>query len=605
MSAVAQALTAALLHFIWQGMVVAFLLWVALLALRKRSAQARYLAALAALVVLAVLPVVTAVRVYTALPSSAMAFANAAAIPADILKVAVEQAAASGRWMAALETWALPVWSLGVLIFALRAVWGCHRISAMRRRAIPAAPDVLARVAEIGAGMGLARPAQVFMTAIAGSPSVVGWFRPVILLPAAALLGLTPEQLEAVLAHELAHIRRYDSLVNAAQILVETLLFYHPAVWWTSARIREERELCCDDLAVGCCGDALCYARALARLERLRVNAPLLALGSADGPLAYRIRRLMGAGSRQDSPSKLPGVLAIALGLACLAANVHWARGQEKIVPQQALPASDAAVKSEILWTAVAQTQDQAQDKERAELEALRQRVRELEAQLNDRELLDRNASEKARAQMAEDMAQQEGRLADQKFSAEVQLQNMKLMLASEQVKLEKLQTTYKEDFPDVKAVKERIADLEGALAATQEKLTQYNAYMAQAQKRLAELQSQLNSSGRTLASERELLKQRLDLSQALQRTVEQRQLLYKPTLSNWTVKAIEVEGLSASAREALLANLPVMKLGSKLAEGSVDAIAAAVKKFDEHLTFTVTLDGSGEAVIHISRPKI
>jgi len=141
------------------------------------------------------------------------------------------------------------------------------------------------------------------------------------------------------------------------------------------------------------------------------------------------------------------------------------------------------------------------------------------------------------------------------------------------------LQTTYKEDFPDVKAVKERIADLESALAATQEKLTQYNAYMAQAQKRLAELQSQLNSSGRTLASERELLKQRLDLSQALQRTVELRYLLSKPTLSNWTVKAIEVEGLSASAREALLAGLPVkVEVGGKLAEGSVNAIATAVK---------------------------
>ena len=96
--------------------------------------------------------------------------------------------------------------------------------------------------------------------------------RPVLLLPAATMLGLTSQQLEAVLAHELAHILRYDYLVNMLQTVVETLLFYHPAVWWASARIRHERELCCDDLAVGSCGDALCYARALTRLERLRVS---------------------------------------------------------------------------------------------------------------------------------------------------------------------------------------------------------------------------------------------------------------------------------------------------------------------------------------------
>ena len=107
-----------------------------------------------------------------------------------------------------------------------------------------------------------------------------------VLLPSATLLGLTPEQLEAVIAHELAHIKRYDYLVNMLQMLVETLLFYHPAVWWLSARIRHERELCCDDLAVDSCGDALCYARALTRLERLRISAPAAALGSTGGRTA-------------------------------------------------------------------------------------------------------------------------------------------------------------------------------------------------------------------------------------------------------------------------------------------------------------------------------
>ena len=101
-------------------------------------------------------------------------------------------------------------------------------------------------------------------------PTVIGWLKPVVLLPASALAALTPQQLEAILAHELAHIRRHDYLVNLLQTLVETLLFYHPAVWWLSRRIRIERENCCDDLAVSLCGDPVAYAAALADLEALR-----------------------------------------------------------------------------------------------------------------------------------------------------------------------------------------------------------------------------------------------------------------------------------------------------------------------------------------------
>jgi TonB family protein len=178
--------------------------------------------------------------------------------------------------------------------------------------------------------MRLARPVRVLVAAAGESPAVIGWLRPAILLPAATLLNLTPDQLEAVLAHELAHIRRQDYLVNLLQVVAETLLFYHPAVWWVSARMRHERELCCDDLAVRSCGDALCYARALTRLERLRLTAPAMAMGSNGGSMLYRIQRLMGAGGQEYAPSKLPGIAALALGVICLSLTMHHARGQEK-----------------------------------------------------------------------------------------------------------------------------------------------------------------------------------------------------------------------------------------------------------------------------------
>src|SRR5204862_7224915 len=116
-------------------------------------------------------------------------------------------------------------------------------------------------------------------------PAVLGGVRPVVLLPASAVTGLTPLQLDALLAHELAHVRRYDYLVNVLQSVIETLLFYHPAVWWVSRRVRDEREHCCDDLAVTVCGDAHAYATALLDMERLRGVAPAWAMAAAGGSL--------------------------------------------------------------------------------------------------------------------------------------------------------------------------------------------------------------------------------------------------------------------------------------------------------------------------------
>jgi GWxTD domain-containing protein len=116
----------------------------------------------------------------------------------------------------------------------------------------------------------------------------------VILMPLGCIAGLSPLQIEALLAHELAHIRRHDYLVNACQSLVETLLFYHPAVWWVSKQVRNEREHCCDDIAVGVTGNSLAYAKALSFLEEQRSLVPAVSLGANGGHLKTRIQRLLG-----------------------------------------------------------------------------------------------------------------------------------------------------------------------------------------------------------------------------------------------------------------------------------------------------------------------
>src|SRR5438105_1231727 len=264
MNAITQALSAALLHFVWQGTIVGLLLWLTLFVFRRRSANVRYAASCAALATLALLPAITTALLYArALPMDARALpivANPRAL-GDIPRTAgsVWFGSESGRivWLTLLQAWALPLWSVGVLLFSVRLAWGGAHISALRRRGRRADDRIQAIVTRLATRIGIERPVRALISAGVDTPSVLGWLRPAILLPPASLLGLNPQQLEAVLAHELAHVRRHDYLVNILQMVTETLFFYHPVVWWASTQIRRERELCCDDLAVQASGDAL------------------------------------------------------------------------------------------------------------------------------------------------------------------------------------------------------------------------------------------------------------------------------------------------------------------------------------------------------------
>jgi TonB family protein len=158
---------------------------------------------------------------------------------------------------------------------------------------------------------------------------VLGWLKPVVLVPAAAFLALSPEALEALLAHELAHVRRRDFLANLFQTLAEALLFYHPAVWWLSRRIRQEREHCCDDAAVQTCGDPILYASALVGLEELRTRPnliPDLAPAASGGQLMSRIQRLLRPNPAHAPVSPVAAfipalLLAVVLGVTTLSAT--------------------------------------------------------------------------------------------------------------------------------------------------------------------------------------------------------------------------------------------------------------------------------------------
>jgi beta-lactamase regulating signal transducer with metallopeptidase domain len=304
------AVSGALIQFIWQGALVALLFSIVLTALRRRPPQLRYLAGSASLFILAVLPIFTTWFLYGSAPS-------------------VYIGPISQRLTA---DWTLPLWMTGMLLFSLRPIWNLRQLSVLLRGGAQPEWWIVDLAQRVANRMGCSRAFDLLVLAIAETPAVAGWMQPVILLPAATIAGLTVEQLETILAHEIAHIRRRDYLVNVLQVAVETLLFYHPAVWWISSRIRLERELCCDDEVVRVTGDALRYSRALTVLERLRVAPPAMAVGSAGGRLSYRIRRLIGnaPSSPEMRPAALALVMALALVLAWATVGVRWVRAQQE-----------------------------------------------------------------------------------------------------------------------------------------------------------------------------------------------------------------------------------------------------------------------------------
>lgn len=330
MNVFTQALSAALVQFLWQGAAVGVSLWMVRLALRHRSANARYVASCFALAVLVAIPVISAAALYRdPLPVVTAAVtvtrARAVAVPTErFLPIWVAADTPRLAWLAALQTWALPVWSIGVLLFSVRLACGCARLATIRRCAGPADASVLEIVARLSIRMAVHRPVRLLISMGVDGPAVVGWLRPMILLPPSALLGLTPQQLEAVLAHEMAHIRRHDYFVNLLQTLAETLLFYHPVVWWTSRQLRLEREWCCDDLAVASSGDVATYARALTTLERLRVVTPAAAVGATSGSLIERVQRLLGTRTPEYRRSPWAGGLALVVAIGCVALNASW-----------------------------------------------------------------------------------------------------------------------------------------------------------------------------------------------------------------------------------------------------------------------------------------
>jgi beta-lactamase regulating signal transducer with metallopeptidase domain/predicted nucleic acid-binding Zn-ribbon protein len=343
----------ALLDFVWQGAVVGCAAAVLLGLLGRARPQWRYLAACGALLLCAVLPLIGMVARVAGQEAAGGAVAQSSALSsmdwrtagqASVQGLALVKAWDVAGWREALQP-RLPLvilcWSAGAALMALRLLLG---LAWVRRRSRPGAyredPAWQAVLDRLAGSLGIGRKVILGLVDDLASPVTAGALAPLVLVPASLATGMAPQLLEALLAHELAHVRRHDYLVNLVQSTIEILLFYHPAVWWLSHRIRVERELIADDLAASALGEPRRLALALSELDLFQLSTPQLAPGAIGmrGKLMSRIKRLV-----RPQSETLNWKLALpALALA-LTAAIHAHAGTQPAA-QAASPKSDVHI---------------------------------------------------------------------------------------------------------------------------------------------------------------------------------------------------------------------------------------------------------------------
>jgi len=297
------SLSLTLLHFIWQGLLVAAVLKSALLIFNKNRPQLRYAVSALAMLVNLLLPIITFVVIFQTENSFANTLSNSLALNEFIQELKQPDTFFSYQEFITLLPSLLPyiaiLWLAAITLLSGKLILEIYNVNHLpQQNTIAPSQKLQTRFEELAKQIQVRITPRLLISLKVEVPMAIGWLKPVILLPAHMLSGLTTPQLEMLLLHELAHIRRHDYLVNFFQTLVEILLFFHPAVHWVSKQMRNEREYCSDDIAVQHCGDAVAYAHTLADTASLCTKAhhhtiPDLAMAASGGDLKQRVIRLV------------------------------------------------------------------------------------------------------------------------------------------------------------------------------------------------------------------------------------------------------------------------------------------------------------------------
>jgi D-alanyl-D-alanine endopeptidase (penicillin-binding protein 7) len=327
--ALVAALGWTLVHFVWQGALLGCVTALLLTFLRNARPETRYAVACLGLLLCLAWPAVDLL-----LLGARDGAAGARLLPAaDGVRGRAADASAllswSLIWVQQHLDWIVALWAACAGALGLRMAAGLLWIG-RAARVQSCDPAWQARLSALAERCGLGCEVRLRVVDSLASPITAGWWRPVVLVPASLVAGMPPQLLEALLAHELGHVRRHDYLVNLLQNVIETLLFYHPAVWWISRRIRAEREQIADDFAARHLGEPRRLAQALSELEKLQFSSHHLAQAANGGDLMARIRRLL-----RPNVQALNWKAAIpVLGLAVVcAASAHAPAGRADLVP--------------------------------------------------------------------------------------------------------------------------------------------------------------------------------------------------------------------------------------------------------------------------------
>ena len=320
------------LHSLWQAFLIALLMGLAMLFLQKRSARLRYWLANAALFSVLLLSVAT----FFSLRQEGIA----SAMPEITLLLDAQTTTLESpephtlklfkdRFLAYFNTH-LPVvvtiWLVGLAFLVLRMLGGLAYVQHLRHSGRLMTGYWQQRLSFLAEQLAVSRPVRLLESALVKAPLVVGVLKPVILLPMGAVNGLNVAEVEAILAHELAHIRRHDFLLNLLQSVVEVLYYFNPAVWWISANIRLERENCCDDLAVAFCGNSIIYAKALVRVQEWGQQSPsfAMAFSGRKNQMLMRVKRILNQSQNRSNIMEKLSVtllLILAIGIFSISAD--------------------------------------------------------------------------------------------------------------------------------------------------------------------------------------------------------------------------------------------------------------------------------------------
>ncbi|HKE48209.1 MAG TPA: TonB family protein [Rhodanobacteraceae bacterium] len=325
-----QSLGWTLLHFLWQGALVGAGYALVRTIVPASHAEARYAAGLTALALIALAPVATLAVLYPHFVAAASAGASTV-LDTGIAAVTAAVSPEAEYSLDRLLPWLVLLWGVGVAVMAWRALRQWQALEHIARRCARTSSELERMLASLSKRFNLVRSIRVLVSDHIDTPTLIGWIKPVILIPTAVALGFPRHQVELILAHELGHLRRYDHLVNLAQAVIETLLFYHPVVHWISREVRNDREVCCDRLVLRLTrGEPREYAQTLASLEELRLASPQLAIAASGGVLLDRVRRII------DMPTpRLAAAPRPTLGLTVLVAAAVMIAGISVLRPDR------------------------------------------------------------------------------------------------------------------------------------------------------------------------------------------------------------------------------------------------------------------------------